>query len=69
MRQLLILALTCGSAFAQTPVEKEISLGRRLVLEIETHQKMIDNAEALCFYRKPADEARRPGVPATDARA
>jgi predicted Zn-dependent protease len=49
MRYLLILASMSGSAFAQMSIEKEVSLGRQMILEMESHQRMIDDTQVLAF--------------------
>jgi predicted Zn-dependent protease len=49
MRYLLILAWISGSAFAQMSIEKEVSLGRQMVLEMEAHQRMIDDTQVLAL--------------------
>ncbi len=49
MRFLLILLSISRPAFGQMLIEKEVSLGRQMALEIESHQKIIHNAEVLAF--------------------
>jgi predicted Zn-dependent protease len=49
MQYLLILAAISGSGFAQMSIEKETSLGRQMVLEMESRQRMIDDTRVLAF--------------------
>lgn len=56
---LLLIVAIPGFLFAQMSSEKEVSLGHRMAVEMETHQKMIGDAEVQAFADRVLNKLSR----------